>query len=373
MLKKVIASAMTAAILLGSVAGLASVSAAEPDVYVVSATAYEEGVYTWLDFELNKEVKEARNFQNTERREEPSDFPDALVDAANKYITWDGETLGNYAAALDSPYVLMCHYEIDKEDKKPYLRILTTPNIISLDKDFVFEIKSGFITADYKKFNPFKATWDSKAQKFTLEQEGVPTGEEPAESTNTPSPSSTTTTKPPETSSKDNTKPPVTSTAEDPADTSSAEEPTASENTSSDTAAEPSGEDEETNVFVPPLGSFDLKAKSDNITIDVTNKKVSLEKAMTVGAFKENIETPDGYVLHIYENTTEITDDKANIRSGATLQVENQGTTIGELVFEVKDDGGSGNLVLIIVLIAVGVILIAGGAVFFFILNRKKA
>ena len=150
MAKRLFSLCVTAILLIGACAGGFSAGAAER-IKATGCRVVQEGNYIYLDFFLSEKIKAARNFQTTDRVEEPSDYPDALVDAANKYIKFNGVTIAEYSEMNNgSQYVLMLHYEMDKKDPNLQLfRIAYQPAGLpggAITDRFTFTVEEGMIT-----------------------------------------------------------------------------------------------------------------------------------------------------------------------------------------------------------------------------------
>lgn len=373
-------------VMVGPFAAVPMASAASDPIRVTDAYIKKvNDEWYYAAFVLSEDIGNARHFQTTERKYEPEkpedswDFPDALVDAGRSYIFYNDISVGEYIEALNN--VWACGLFIEKnKDNGQQLLLMDIDGLIGLklNEEFTIEIKEGMISREYKKFEPVKAVWDPKAQKFnvyrqndgglTLEQvkngASVTTkgGDKPA--TKAPTQKATTA----RTKTGKQTTPKTGATSPSKATGSTDVTTTGNENSTQTTEAQttPTGED---NEILPTLGSFDIVAKDEAIQIDFPNKAVKLTRSMTVKEFLGKLEAVSGYQLGVYNGSVPI-EDGEDIYTGYKLKVRVSDKLIGSFLLDAPERANTGLIVLIVCLAAV-VLLAGAGLLYWFVLRKK--
>ena len=328
------------------------------------------GLYFYLF--LDTDIHNARHFQTTERKPEADvpedswDFPDALTDAARKYILINGTPLGDYLDVQESPWGMVFCYEKAKDfDGRQTLTIMLDPAVVpSVDPsadDFTIEIKNGMITAELKRLEACTMQWDHKTRKLIIRRAGdggltldeVEAGVKPTASTGKTTAGSVKTTAA------------GTPTAGTAAATTAPAEPSAPGTTD---ATEPVIG---TTVGELPLSASDVTTDDADIRIDLTGSRIVLSRAMKVSELAAALKVNAAYRSGVYNGTNEVDPDSA-VYSGFRFKIYDGDDLIGSLRLEAPaaEDGNTGAVIAIVI---AAVAVAAGAAAAVILLRRRNA
>ena len=371
MKRKIISLILAVVLCLSVFVVLPQQTRAAENVKIVSADFFAVGAYVYCDFILGRKVKPARNFQTTERKEEPSDFPDAMVEQAITNYFLNDISISDYSDAFDgSQYAIMLHIEDTADGSTSVLRVLYMPIMIpgsSLNDPIKVEITDGFITAEYLKINPFVATYDPATKKVTIVQEGG----NPVTPTSPPVQSSTSA------SSAAQSSAPASSTATSQT-ASTAESGTPSEEPSQDVSGEQSEEPSQdvsagsssTDIIIGGLGSYDITSTKSDAVVDFQAKTITLVKSMKVSDLEGMLDVLEGLSLKFMSGSAEVSgNDK--LQDKDVMKVYKGEQLLGEFVMSVPAKESS-NTWLVIVMIVLAAVLIGGAGLYLFVFKNKK-
>lgn len=387
-LKRLLSALLCALLLCGALPSAFMVSAAGDKVritgYATKEMGTNGGLYLYLF--LDTDIQNARHFQTTERQWEPDvpedswDFPDALTDAARRYILINDMPLGDYIDAIGSPWATVFCFEKAKDfDNKQTLTIgldpVAVPGVDPAKDDYVIEIKTGMITAELKRLEACTLSWDHTTQKLTIKRaddggltlDEVNAGATPGGNTTTQNTTQNTTTKnttTQNTTAKDTTKNTTSTTAEgtDPTDTTDT-----SDITGDTTPTTVPTQDESVQVG---LVSGDIATEDSGIAIDFSGSRITLDRAMVISDFMEAMQVNSAYTAGVYNGPNEV-DTSTYIYTGYKFKVYDGEALIGNFLLEAPEPSG-GIPWWGILLIVVGVLVLAGGGVAAFLIIRKK-
>ena len=378
MKRKIISLILAVVLCLSAFVVLPQQTQAAENVKIVRADFFAVGAYVYCDFVLDRKVKPARNFQTTERKEEPSDFPDAMVEQAITNFFLNDVSVSDYSDAFDgSQYAIMLHLEDTADGSTSVLRVLYMPIMIpgpSLNDTIKVEITDGFITAEYLKINPFVATYDPSTQLVTVVQEGG----NPVTPTSPPVQSSA------PASSAAQSSAPASSTAQSSAPASSADSDTQSEEPSQDVSEEQSEEPSQevsegsessadtssSDVITGGLGSYDITSTKADAVVDFQAKTITLVKSMKVSDLEGMLDVLEGLTLKFMSGSAEISgNDK--LQDKDVMKVYKGEQLLGEFVMSVPAKESS-NTWLVIVMIVLAAVLIGGAGLYLFVFKNKK-
>jgi hypothetical protein len=348
---------------------------AAENIKIARAEFFAVGAYVYCDFYLAQMVKPARNFQTTERKEEPSDFPDAMVEQAITNFYLNDIPVADYSEAFDgSQYVIMLHFENSQDNTMSLLRVLYMPIMIpgtSLNDPIKVEIKDGFITADYQKINPFVATYDPGTKQVTVVQEGgnpvtptvAPQSSSPASSASQSSSSSSA-----QSSGAVST---VSESLTSGEASQNASEDVSGDASSTDATSGTSSGSSSTDVISGGLGSFDITSKKADATIDFPVKKITLANNMKVSELTGMLDVLEGLSLKFFSGTTELS-DRTKLQNNDVMKVYRGEQLLGEFTIAAPASSGNSNTGLIIAMVVIAVLLIGGAGAYLFVFKNKK-
>lgn len=347
--------------------------AATENVKIVGADFYAVGAFVYCDFYLDRLIKPARNFQTTDRKEEPSDFPDAMVEQAITHYFINDISISDYSDAFDgSQYVIMLHIENMFDNSASMIRVLHMGKMIpgaSLNDAFTVKITDGFITSEYLKINPFVATYDPKTKKVTLVQEGgnpTPTAG-PVQSSSASSSSAS--------SSKTSSAASSLAQSQDQSQAQSQDSSAAASSGESVVSADSqvsgtSSASSSTEVITGNLGSFDITSLKTDAVIDFPAKTITLAKSMKVQDLTGMLDVLEGLTLKFFSGAAELT-AKSKLQNSDLMKVYKGEQLLGEFTMTVPVKESS-NTWLIVLMIILAVVLIGGSAFYLFFLKNKN-
>lgn len=348
------------------------------DYKLVNVQEGNNGGPFYVYFTLSEPIGNARHFQNYDRQFEPDlpedswDFSDALVDAGRKYVTINGNSVGECIEATGSVWSTALLYEKDKKDPsiQYFVMYVALEGTDRTRNDVTIEIKKGLISRENKKFEPFKAVWSSKTQSLEVYREGdaglslsefkAGVGTTQPKATTTRTPNGKPTTAPHGTTASGNSGPDGTTTGPDVSGMTTETPPDGTQTTAAPAPTE----------WQPSLGKYDITTTDKDVEIDVPNSTITLKRSMKVSELLSVLQAVEGYETGVYNGVEPVKAD-SYIYTGYKYKVRVDDQLIGN--FLLKAPAPSGGTVWLIVGIAAGVLVVAGGVLAFLLIRKKKS
>ena len=281
------------------------------DYKLVNVQEGNNGGPFYVYFTLSEPIGNARHFQNYDRQFEPGlpedswDFSDALVDAGRKYVTINGNSVGECIEATGSVWSTALLYEKDK--------------------------KKGLISRENKKFEPFKAVWSSKTQSLEVYREGdaglslsefkAGVGTTQPKATTTRTPNGKPTTAPHGTTASGNSGPDGTTTGPDISGMTTETPPDGTQTTAAPAPTE----------WQPSLGKYDITTTDKDVEIDVPNSTITLKRSMKVSELLSVLQAVEGYETGVYNGVEPVKAD-SYIYTGYKYKVRVDDQLIGNFL-----------------------------------------